>query len=85
MLTLVADELRALRSDFQEHARATGERLSAIETSLKPLLPNGRPGKIAEIEASIHKLENGKYWLMGFAAAIGGMTSAVMHWFHLLQ
>lgn len=77
--SLILDELRALRSDFNTYARDTGERVSALETDLHGLIGNGQPGRVAQLEKAVAKLTQWRWWMVGAAAGGGGVIS-VLAW-----
>lgn len=55
---IILQELRELRSDYNEHARDTGERLASLEQQMYTLVGNGQPGRIANIETAAAKLKD---------------------------
>jgi hypothetical protein len=77
--SLILSELQALRSDYNEHARVTEGRLASLESGMHLLCGNGRPGKIAEMETAIRRLQQWRWWVMGTAAGVGGTASVVLH------
>ncbi len=46
---LIPEELRAPRSDYNDHARETGERLSKLEAQVYSLVGNRQPGRISSL------------------------------------
>ena len=74
-LDIILQELRDLRTDYNDHARETGERLSTLESQMKSLVGNGQPGRIAGIEAAIQKLQEWRWWQLGAAAGVSGAGS----------
>lgn len=78
---MAVDELHAILlqelRQLNEHSRLTGERLSALETSLKAIVGNGQPGKIQQIEARIsaseEEIKNLQHWRWG----VGGITTVL--------
>jgi hypothetical protein len=71
---LILDEVRALRADFNNYARETGERVATLESHVHGLVGNGQPGRMALLEAAVEKLSQWRWWLVGVAA---GSTSVV--------
>lgn len=51
------------------------ERLTKLETMLKPLVGNGRPGAISDLYSRVRELEESKNKWLGAAAVIGTMTA----------
>ncbi|HEY1947233.1 MAG TPA: hypothetical protein VGG97_09525 [Bryobacteraceae bacterium] len=52
--TLILEELREIRSDYTEHARVTGERLSALEVGMRSIVGNGE--RLASLEVGLKSL-----------------------------
>lgn len=77
ILDIVLVEIRSLRSDFQEHARATGERLAALETSMHVITGNGQKGRLQIAEEKISRLERWKWQLTGMGITIGCIAGYV--------
>lgn len=82
---IILEELRALRADYNDHARETGERLSALETSSKALLGNGQPGRIGQLEESVKGLERWKWRVLGISTGGSAAVSAVLWLLHLIH
>jgi hypothetical protein len=90
---LILIELRDLRTDFNENARVTGERLASVETSMNALVGNGQPGRITNIETDVDTLKGWKESLVGLWALVAALGSIVgsggmwiiehFHLFHL--
>lgn len=74
---LILAELRDLRRDFNENARATGERLASLETSMYALVGNGQPGRITLIERAVEKLQQWRWKLVGIATGVSGIVSMI--------
>lgn len=73
--TELRGEIQAIRSELQR----SNERVTAVEVGIRPLLPNGRPGKIAEMSDAIHQLEGKWKWCVGACAGVGAMVSVLSH------
>lgn len=89
---LILIELRDLRTDFNENARVTGQRLASVETSMTALVGNGQPGRITNIETDVDTLKGWKQGLVGLwalVAAIGSIVGSGSMWiiehFHLFH
>jgi hypothetical protein len=76
---IILGELRALRSEFNNYARDTGERVSSLETDMHALVGNGNPGRVALLEIAVSKLSQWRWWVVGAAAGGGGVIS-VLAW-----
>lgn len=71
---IILEELRALRNDYNDHARDTGERLAKLEAQMYSLCGNGQPGRIALIERAVQSLQRWRWYIVGAGAA----TSAIV-------
>ena len=85
-LELLLKELRAFREDLKEfrdtvtswHNDHTG-RLSALEVQMKAgVTGNGTPSRLALAESRIESLIKYKYWLIGAAAGVSTLVSALL-------
>jgi hypothetical protein len=76
---LILEELRALRNDFNTYARDTGERVASLETDMHALVGNGNPGRVALIEASVAKLSQWRWYVIGTAFGGGTVVSALAY------
>jgi hypothetical protein len=78
---IILSEIREMRGELKDIRENYTSRLVALETGIKPLLPNGRPGKIADLESEIQSLKNWRYWVVG--ACVGGtaVVSCVLRLF----
>jgi hypothetical protein len=74
---LILDELRALRGDFNNFARDTGERVAVLENDVHGLCGNGQPGRVALLEIAVAKLSQWRWWVVGAAAGSTGVITAV--------
>ena len=70
-------EMRDTRSDVARLAQGTESRLTACESSLKPLIDNGRPGLISVIREDVAKLKQWKWYLAGLCAGLSLAANAV--------
>lgn len=73
---VILQELRSFRSDVSEKLDDHAQRLTAVETKLEPILGNGRPGVISQMQEDIGDLKKSKYYFIGALAALEG----VGHW-----
>lgn len=71
----ILDEIREFRTDYNKHARETGERLSSLEAQMYSLCGNGQPGRIATLEKSVQQLKAWRGWLVGAWAGVSGAGS----------
>lgn len=71
---IILEELRALRADYNTHARDTGERLAKLEEQVYSLCGNGKPGRVAALESAVQALQQWRWYVLGAGAA----TSAVV-------
>lgn len=74
---LILYELRGMRREVGETLDKYGNRLTAIETKIEPLFPNGQQGVLAEMRDDIDSLNSFKYYFVGGVAAL----EAAGHWF----
>ena len=72
---IILAELRELRSDYNEHAKATGERLSKLETQMHDLLGNGNPGRLRRLEIVVEHLQAWRWYLLGAGAAVSALIT----------
>lgn len=77
---LILTEMRLLRSDFNDFARDTGERVSSLETDMHGIIGNGQPGRMALMEQAVGTLKEFRWWLVGAAAGSGAVVSTFA-WF----
>jgi hypothetical protein len=77
---IILDELRALRVDFNNFARVTGERISVLETDMHDLKGNGQPGRVGLLERAVSKLSQRMWWAIGATAGASTVIS-VLAWF----
>lgn len=75
---LILTELREFRAAVTTWQQETGERVAAVETSLKPVLGNGQPGRLAVVESRLGELEKTQWKQAGAYAALA--TVAVAGW-----
>jgi hypothetical protein len=83
---IILDELRALRGDFNTFARDTGERVSALEGSMKSVIGNGRAGRLDTLETKVDSLSAWRWRMTGISLGISGVGSA-LGWFvaHIMK
>lgn len=72
-------------AELRAHALSTGERLSALETSMRSLVGNGQPGRISQIEESVKGLERWKWKVLGISTGGSAVVSAVLWLLHLIR
>jgi hypothetical protein len=75
---LILNELRDLRSAFNDNAQSTGERLASLETSMYALIGNGQPGRIAVLETAVDKLREWRWKVIGASAGVSGAVSGLV-------
>ena len=66
---IILAELRELRSNYDQHAKATGERLATLEQQMHDLCGNGQPGRIRILELTVERLQAWRWYLIGSSAA----------------
>jgi hypothetical protein len=79
---LILTELREFRAAVTTWQQDTGERVSALETSVKSgITGNGQPSRLAVVEnnqaaaqKSLEQLHRFKYWILGAAATIAAIA-----------
>jgi hypothetical protein len=72
---IILEELRALRTDYNAHARDTGERLAALEAQMHDLCGNGQPGRIRTLELIVERLQAWRWYLIGASAAVSTIVA----------
>ena len=72
---IILEELRALRTDYNLHARDTGERLAKLEEQMHELAGNGQPGRIGRLEAIVERLQAWRWYLIGASAAVSAIVA----------
>lgn len=72
-------------AELRAHALSTGERLSALETSMRTLVGNGQPGRITQIEDAVKGLERWKWKVLGISTGGSAVVSAVLWLLHLIH
>ena len=79
---LILQELQEIRTDLKQFRTDTAERVSALEVKSKDISGNGQPGRMKLVEDAVDSLQRNKYWVMGVAAGVSGVLSAVMEFVH---
>jgi hypothetical protein len=80
-LDLILAELRELRSDYNDHARETGERMSALETQLKyNITGNGQPSRLQLLERAVEQLQAWRWRVVGIATGASSTISLIVAW-----
>lgn len=75
---LILQELQLLRSDFNEFARDTGERVATLESHVKQgIVGNGQPSRLQALETTVTRLLEWRWWVVGAAAGGGAVISCV--------
>lgn len=82
---MILSELQALRADFNDNSRATGERLASLENSMHFLCGNGQPGKIADIEGDVKKLQQWRWYVVGISVGAGAVIPFLFHLVGFIQ
>lgn len=75
---IILEELRGLRADYNKHARATGERLSKLESQMQTLLGNGQPGIITKLQDEVKDIQRWRWRIVGLSAGIGIVVSGAI-------
>lgn len=79
-IQLVLNELRSFRSDLQAWQFDLGERVSSLETQMKTgVTGNGQPSRLQSAESAIEELQRSHWSHTGFAAGIGAVFGAAVH------
>lgn len=77
-LHLILAEVRELRSDYNTHARETGERLASLELGMYDLRGNGQPGRITVLEDRIDDLRKWKWRMVGITSGVATVMSGLV-------
>jgi hypothetical protein len=76
---IILDEVRALRAEFADWKQDSGERVTTLETQMKPLLDNGQPGRITQVERKVEGHSRVLWAGHGFIAALNAIAWALIH------
>ena len=77
---LLLHEFRAFREELSAWKQETGERVTAIETAVKPAIQgNGQPSRLSAIEARVTALERVWWKVVGASAAVWAILTLVLH------
>jgi hypothetical protein len=76
---IILQELRELREDYNNDARAKGERLSRLDQQVYSLVGNSQPGRVGKLEAAVQTLQEMRWWLVGPAAGVSGVVSVAAY------
>lgn len=71
---IILEELRALRNDYNAHARKTGERLAKLEEQMHDLCGNGNPGRLRLLEMAVQSLQRWRWYIVGAGASASTLT-----------
>ncbi len=73
---ILLEEFRAFRAEISEWKQETGERVTAIETAIKPaILGNGQPSRLTVVESRCTVLEQVRWRISGIWAAVGSVAT----------
>jgi hypothetical protein len=76
---ILLEEFRAFRTDISEWKQETGERITAIETAIKPaILGNGQPSRMTVVESRCTALEQLRWRISGIGAAVGSAATVAV-------
>jgi hypothetical protein len=81
---IILEELRALRSDYNDHARATGERLAKLDEQMHDLCGNGQPGRISKLESAVQRLQAWRWYLVGAGAGVSLLLTGAAWLLHFV-
>ncbi len=73
--TLILTEVRELRADVVANTIANGERLAALETSMKALTGNGQPGRMSVVEEQVKDLQAWRWKMLGICTGASSVIS----------
>jgi hypothetical protein len=74
---ILLDEMRELRSAFNEFSRKCEARLTALETDNYAVMGNGQPGRLNKAEDAIQGIRQRIWWCLGAVAGVSGLLSLV--------
>lgn len=74
---LILAEVRELQRSVNENIRVTGERLSALETSMRALIGNGNPGRITLLERAVTRLQEWRWKMLGIYMGASAVVSVI--------
>lgn len=73
---IILSEIRSLREDFNQYARDTGERITALEVQVKHgITGNGQPSRLQVVETEVGRLRGWQRWTLGTAAGVSTLIS----------
>jgi hypothetical protein len=74
---LILDELRELRSSFNEHAQDVVQRLSKLETQSESIVGNGQPGRLTIVENKVGDLQHVQWLVRGIYIGVSALVSFI--------
>lgn len=73
---ILLEEFRSFRAEITQWKQGTGERLTALETTVRPaLVNNGQKSRMAAIEDRVTALEHIRWSVSGIWAAVGAVAT----------
>jgi len=73
----VREELREFREDVANWRESMAERVATLETKVLDICGNGQPGRMTKAENNISVLQRFNYKVIGAAAGISSLISAI--------
>jgi hypothetical protein len=76
---LILSEVQSLRTDYNAHARETGERLASLETSMRALVGGpGQPGMLAGFQDQLQDLQRWRWKMAGITTGVATVVSGIV-------
>lgn len=76
--TLILEEMRQLRESVDNMRSEVLQRMTALETRVKPLFDNGQPGELTKLADRVGRLEHWRIRLTSYAAALSATVSVAV-------
>lgn len=72
----ILEEVRALRSELSDYRQETENRLTTVETQIKPLFDNGQPGVLTKLQDGLNDHKAWRWKITGICAGVSGAITA---------
>jgi hypothetical protein len=76
--TLILEEMKQLRESVDGMRSEELQRMTTLETKVKPLFDNGQPGEITKLGDRLTHLEHWRIRLTSYAAALSATISVAV-------
>lgn len=84
--SLILSELRELRSDYNERAIDTANKLATLSEKIYTLAGNGQPGRVGKLETDVEDLKKWRWKMAGITTvAASAVATAIEIAIHLAR